>query len=333
MHHRNPITVFNLVLVFFITSSFIITDNKTPLMQPQSLELHTDGLYYAEFYDFIFRGHFEHVKVKREDVEFLSIFEHYLRAYGRQCKAYLPQNKVEIMDLVCAREYIEKNIYGDVLSRTCTKWIWQGSKLFARPDLYNAKLAVERLQSDDVLQKAFAEMTDPNAIGNSMDKVHRLKGLKNDMAQIFILNPGNSLGIKRFEENLKRFALKKQGIRMKTESKYAVMKSKGGPSGIQNLNKLFDDLVANQAKTWAMNKYVPRSISSLAVLKKDPQGRPLVAKANYTYQFFGQSGKGWVQMHFENGLPKCLYFHDFPQNCKTPGSGIVAAYAQGSYSN
>ncbi len=332
MQFRNLITLFNLAFVFFITSSFMVTETKILVGQPQSLEINTDGLYYAEFYDFIFRGHFEHVKVKRADVEFLSIFEQYLRAYGRQCKEYLPQKKVEIMDLVCAQEYIEKNIYGDVLSRVCTKWIWQGSKLFARPDLYNAKLTVEKLQSDDALQKVYAEMTDPNAIGNSMDKVHKLKGLKNDMAKIFILNPGNSPSIKRFEENLKRFALNKPAIRMKTESKYTAMKKAGGPSGVQNLDKLFDDLVANHAKTWAMNKYVPRSISRLAVLKKDSKGRPLLVKANYTYQFFGKSGEGWVQINFENGLPKCLYFHDFPRNCKTPASGVVAAYAQGSYS-
>ncbi|RTE55439.1 hypothetical protein EHW67_02410 [Arenibacter aquaticus] len=333
MKFRNPILVFNLVLVFIIVSSFTVRDTKASVMQSQSLEFNTEGLYYAEFYDFVFRGHFEHIKVNREDVEFLSIFEQYLRAYARQCKQYLPENKVEIMDLVCAREYVEKDLYGDVVSRTCVKWIWQGSKLFARPDLYNAKLSVEKLQSNDALQKAFAEMTDPNAIGNSMDRVHKLNGLKNDMAQIFTLNSCNSAGIKRFEENLKRYALNQTAIRMKAESKYSAMKNSGGPKGVQNLNKLVDDLVANQAKTWAMNKYVPQSISGLTVLKKDSQGQPLVAKANYTYQFFGKSGEGWVQISFENGLPKCLYFHDFPQNCKTPGSSIVSSYAQGSYAN
>ncbi|WP_299553972.1 hypothetical protein [Seonamhaeicola sp.] len=333
MQLRNLNTVFKLILLFFITSSFVITDGRTSIRQSQALEFKTDGLYYAEFYDFIFRGHFENVKVKRENVEFLSIFEQYLRAFGRQCDQYLPEDKVEIMDLVCAREEVEKNIYGDVLSRVCVKWVWQGSNLFARPDLYNAKSAVERLQSGDALQKAFAEMADPNAIGNSMDRVHKLNGLKNDMAQIFVLNSCNSPGVRRFEENLKRYALNKPGIRMKGASKYTTMKTTGGPTGAQNLNKLFDDLVANQAKTWAMNRYVPRSISKLTVLRKDTQGRPLIAKANYTYQFFGKAGQGWVQISFENGLPKCLYFHDFPQNCKTPGSSIVAAYAQGAYAN
>lgn len=175
-------------------------------------------------------------------------------------------------------------------------------------------------------------MTDPNAIGNSMDMVHKLKGLKNDMAQMFTLNTCDSKGVRRFEENLKRYALNQKPIRMEGASKYATMKTSGGPTGQQNLNKLFNDLVTNQAKTWAMNKYVANSISRVEVLQKDEQGRPLVAKANYRYQFMGSPGEGWVQINFKQGLPNCLFFHDFPQNCKSPGSSIVASYAQGKYS-
>jgi len=333
MRLKKHYVAFNLIFVFFICSSFIITDTKKSTTQTQSLELNTDGLFYAEFYDYIFRGHFEKTQIKREDLQFISIFEQYLRAYGRECDQYLTENKVDIMDLVCAKVEIEKNIYGDVLSRTCTKYVWQKSGLFARPDLYEAKRTLEQQQSEDALQKTFAEMLSPNAIGNSMDRVHNLKGLRNDMAQMFVLNSCDSDGIKRFEENLKRYALNQSAIRMKAESKYATMKTLGGPSGAQNLNKLVDDLVANQAKTWAMNKYVPQSISRLSVLKKDAQGRPMVVRANYTYQFFGNSGEGWVQISFENGLPKCLYFHDLPQNCKIPGSSIVANYANGGYKN
>lgn len=330
MSFKNYIVTLKLVLVFVVAPSFTNSNIKAQAQQ-QEITFNTNGLFYAEFYDLVFRGHFEHLKVKRDNVEFLSIFEQYLRAYGRQCKQYLPKDKVKIMDLVCVRESIEKNLYGDVLSRTCVQYEWQPSGLYARPELYAAKSAVERLQSQDVVQKTFAEMTSPNAIGNSMDKVHKLKGLRNDMAQIFRLNPGDSKGIKRFEENLKRYALNKPAIRMKAPSKYITMKSAGGPTGAQHLAKLFNDLVASSAKTWAMNKYVPRSISQLSILKKDAQGRPLEARANYTYQFFGKSGQGWVLIAFKNGLPECLYFHDFPQNCKTANRGVVAAYAQGSY--
>jgi len=336
MQLKKQAYIIGVFLIVIITSSFINVSNNTPKRletKSQSLEFHIDGLYFAEFYDYIFRGHFENIKMTREDMDFIMIFEQYLRTYGKYCDQYLPADKVEIMDLKCAEEMVEKNLYGDVLSRTCTRWVWVGSNLFARPDLYNAKKEVERLQSEDVIQNTFAMMTDPNAIGNSMDMVHKTKGLHNDMAQLFSLNACDSEGVRRFEENLKRFALSQESIRMQSKSKYETMKTAGGPSGNQNLNKLFDDLVANQAKTWAMNKYVPQSISRVSVIQKDNQGRPLTAKAYYTYQFFGNSGEGWVQVSFEKGLPKCLYFHDMPQNCKTPNSSIVASYAQGKYSN
>ena len=97
------------------------------------------------------------------------------------------------------------------------------------------------------------------------------------------------------------------------------------------LSELFDDLVANQASTWGFNKYVAGSISGLTVQQSDPQGRPAVVKANYNYMGFGSSPTGWVQINFSAGLPKCMYFFDFPQNCKTPNSSIVASYAQGAY--
>lgn len=337
MHIKNrfaKLLVFG--FLFIITTSFGNINTKTEkelASSTQEITFNTNGLYYAEFYDYLFRGHFENIKMQRENVEFLMIFEQYLRAYGRQCDQYLPEDKVDIMELQCDEYLVEKNLYGDVLSRTCTNWIWVKTGLFARPDLYNAKKEIERLQSKDAVKNAFAMIADPNAIGNSMDMVHKSKGLKNDMAQLFTLNPCNSKGVKRFEDNLKRFALNQKSIRMQGASKYKTMKTSGGPTGSQNLNKLFDDLVASQGKTWAMNRYVPRSISRTSVLKKDSQGRPLVAKANYTYQFMGKSGEGWVQINFKNGLPDCMFFHDFPQNCKTPNSSIVASYAQGAYSN
>ena len=192
-------------------------------------------------------------------------------------------------------------------------------------------MEVDRIQRAKGLQTMMAMVTDLNAMGNSVDMLHKAKGLKNDMAQILTLNPGNSVGVKRFEENLKLFAFQKPAIRMKGSSKYATMKESGGPTGAQNLKKLCDDLVANQASTWAFNQYMAGSISGITVQQSDPQGRPAVVKANYNYKGFGNSTTGWVQINFSEGLPKCIYFFDFPTNCKTPNSSIVAAYAQGNY--
>ena len=105
-----------LLFLFLIISSFSRVDSK-PVEIPQNIELNIDGLYYAEFYDYIFRGHFENIKMKRDDPNFLMIFEQYLRTYGAKCSNYLPANKVEIMELVCAEEQIGYNGYGQEIRR------------------------------------------------------------------------------------------------------------------------------------------------------------------------------------------------------------------------
>ncbi|MEO9513909.1 MAG: hypothetical protein ABJX94_08995 [Flavobacteriaceae bacterium] len=316
-----------------MTTSFgpVPEDIKNEGIDEQSLAFNTDGLFNAEFFDYIFRGQFENVQLKREDNQFLMIFEQYLRTFGRQCPNNLPSTKVEIMNWVCATEEVTTNGYGIETSRVCIDWKTVGSGLYARRDLYEAKLQVERIQSTEIFRNTLAMMADPNAIGNSVDMMHKAKGLKNDMAQLFNLNRCDSPGVRRFEENLKSFALNEPGIRMKEASKYATMKEIGGPTGNQNFTKLVDDLVLNHSKTWAFNRYEGGSISNLTVLAKDNQGRPRALKANYSYKGFGASSTGWVRVTFTNGLPKCIYFFDFPNNCKTPNSSIVASYAQGSY--
>lgn len=337
---KNLILIISLLSVLgFLNDEFSHEDNSiadnrqvTALENiSQSSQFNTDGLYYAEFFDYIFRGHFENVQLTREDMEFLTIFDAYLRAFGKNCKEYLPAEPVPIMDLECAVEMVTRNGYGIETSRYCSEYRTVPSGLYARPDLYSAKVQVERIQNSDALKTAVGMMTDPNSFGNSVDMIHKINGLRNDLLQIFRLNPCNSEGIRRFEENLRLFALNEPSIRMEEESKYAKMKNSGGPSGNQNLSKLIDDLVINQSRTWAFNRYMPGSISEVSVVSQDNQDRPAVVKANYTYSGFNGRSNGWVKITFKNGLPDCIYFFDFPNNCKDPSSSIVASYAQGHY--
>lgn len=322
-------------LVFILSASFSSDSAANPdssATPTVNMELNTDELYYAEFYDYIFRGHFENLKMTREDTEFLMIFDKYLRTYGTRCASFLPADKVQIMNLVCDVEEVTTFMDGHE-ERNCVKYKWVPSGLYARPELYDAMNEVERIQSKGVIGMALAMIADPNAIGNSVDQIHKVNGLRNDMAEFFQLNQCNSEGVRRFEENLKRFALNGKSIRMQGVSKYAAVKESGGPTGPQDFSRFLDDLVANQSKTWAFNRYVPGSISGISIQATDSKGRPLKLYANYMYKGFAGNSKGGVSISFENGLPKCIYFADFPNNCKTPNSSIVAAYAQGNYGN
>jgi hypothetical protein len=313
----------------------IILSSASLSSQEQNLQFNTDGLYNAELFDNIFRGHFENVDINREDLEFVNIFNQYLRAYGRQCDNFLPDDKVPIMNIVCAEEetWVTKNGYGVEISRTtnCVRWEKKKSDLYARPDLYAAYEEVERIHDIHALREALELMADQNALGNSVDMAHKAKALLFDMARIFELNSCDSPELERFEENLKLFALNQSSIRMQGVSKYTAMKKSGGPAGEQDFKSLIDHLVADQSKTWMFNRYVRGSISGVTFLGEDSQGRPTEIKANYQYSGFTGNNKGWVKITFSNGLPNGIYFFDFPNNRKTPGSSIVASYAQGNY--
>ena len=328
--------VFLLCLIWLLFTSFFKSHYSEPISvenKSEVLELNTDGLYYAEFYDYIFRGHFEEIDVSRDDMQFLLIFDQYLRAYGAQCSGSLPTNKVQIMNEECATEEVTKNGWGDVISRVCVKYVWVGSGLYAKPALYEAYGEIDKIQQSKGLGTMMEMITDPNSMGNSVDMIHKTNGLKRDMLKIFKLNACGSPGLERFEENLKLFALNKPSIRMEKASKYTTMKKSGGPTGDQNYHKLIDDLVYDQSKTWSFNRYTAGSISSVTKSTRDSEGRPMELSANYSFSGFSGNSKGSVRITFKNGLPKCIYFYDFPQNCKTPNTSIISSYAEGKYAN
>ncbi|UZD21046.1 hypothetical protein PBT90_15855 [Algoriphagus halophytocola] len=321
-----------LVFVILIGVSLRTFGENIPLAQPPNEALNTDGLYFAEFYDYIYRGHFEHVEITASSQIFLMIYSKYLRTFGSTCPEQLPENKVEIMDLICVTEEVTTE-NGMEVSRVCVEYEAVGSGIFADPDMYQTQLKMEKEQAMNILPSTIESMTNPNAIGNSLDMVHKSKGLLSDMAVFFQLNSCASEALRRFEKNLRNYALGNAPDRLDEISKYQQMREAGGPTGPQDLTTFVDHLVADQAETWAFNKYQRGSISGLVVQGKDSQGRPTSIQANYRFSGFMGNSQGWVRVLFKNGLPDCIIFYDFPDNCKTPNSSLVSDYAGGSYSN
>ncbi|MFD1096517.1 hypothetical protein [Salegentibacter chungangensis] len=309
----------------------VISAFSIKTINSQNLEFNTDGLYNAELLDNIFRGHFENIQLNRDDTEFFQLYAKYLRVYGERCDKYLPTDKEMIMDDVCDMWKVQYNGYGVEINRYCVQWNKEPSNIYARRDLYEAQLELESFLGVNFLRELSSTMNDQNAIGNSVDKLHKAKALLYDMSRILSINPCDSPGLRRFEENLKAFALNMPSIRMAGESKYTAMKKSGGPTGPQDFNRLIDDLVTDQARTWAFNRYRQGSINGVSILSEDNQGRPLAIKADYRYSGFGGDSGGWVKITFSNGLPNGIYFFDFPNNRKSPSSSIVASYAQGEY--
>ncbi|QTY26062.1 hypothetical protein [Flavobacterium sp. CS20] len=319
-----------IIYIFSLMFSFCLFFNYSHSYS-QNSHINTEGLYNAEFIDNIFIGHFEDLENKNDNEFQIMFFDGYLKTYGEQCDAYLPKDKVKIMKQVCKTERVTTDYLGTETSRYCIEWKWEWTGLYARKDLYEAKMNLQNKFSDDALRSTLEKMTNPNAVGNSVDLMHKAKALNYDMSQILKLNPCDSKSLRRFEENLIAFSENREGIRMKEDSKYKKVKDLGGPTEKQNLTQLLNDLIYDQAKTWAVNKYVNNSISNISITSKDNKGRPSVITAYYNYSsFFGKS-QGWARIVFDNGLPKCIYFHDYPNNCKTPKANIVNNYALNKY--
>ena len=85
----------------------------------------------------IFLGDFDHARLKPGDTLTSSLLTKYLYAYGQQCDAYLPANKVAITESVCAEEQVTRNGYGIEVDRSCVRWIQKPTGLYADPVLYS----------------------------------------------------------------------------------------------------------------------------------------------------------------------------------------------------
>ncbi|PIB38346.1 hypothetical protein BFP75_17350 [Maribacter sp. 4G9] len=296
-----------------------------------TMQFRTLGLNNAAFFDYIYRGHFENIELDVNSSHFLMILSGYLNTFGSLCPEQLPEDKVEIMTQECSRENVTTNGWGVEVDRYCIAWRTVGTGIYADPKLYAAKMRLVAKQDQNALRTVIDMYTNPNAMGNSVDQIHKAKALQTDMANFFTLNGCDSKSVEQFATNLLAYANQKPPARLKGMSVYEKIKILGGPAGDQNYSKLLNDILGNQSKTWAMNRYVPNSISNVREFKSSDKTQTVSLTANYN--FSGLLGKqtGAVTVKFKDGLPDCIYFSDFPENCKKPNGALVAKYGLGQY--
>jgi hypothetical protein len=284
----------------------------------------------------LYRGDFVQIAFDREDLSFVSMYDQYLFAYGRRCASALPPNKVEITRQRCTEETVTKNGYGMVISSYCSGWATEGTGVYADPRMYEGKIRLAALAAGDTLRNTvgmLVQMTKGDPIAGVARMVGDAIAIKADMEALVQLNSCKSPALRRFEENLKSFALNKPPIRLGEQGpKLSVIDPLPGiPFRDQNYGKLIEDLVGVHSKTWAMNRYARGSVTGVRVGRRDSKGRPSSVSARYTYEGFRGRSQGSVNLTFRDGLPECMYFHDFPSTCRTPDRKLVAAYSDGAY--
>jgi hypothetical protein len=278
----------------------------------------------------IFKGDFDHISLKSDDITFADTYGEYLKSFGRQCDRYLPQDrKVEMTVQVCTARWV--NGYG--ADRGCANWETRGTGVYADPELYAVKQKLDMQAAMDTPKTVLKMLTQKDPLSGMMNMAGESLASAADMTSLVAKNGCASPGLKRFEENFTRFALNKQPIRLGESGPRLspIDPLPGIPFRDQNYSKLMEDLIADQARSWAMNRYRPGSVTGVSVSSRDAKGRPAKIVANYTFDGFNGRSQGSVSLTFGDGQPECMYFHDFPATCRTPSRSIAASYVNGGY--
>jgi hypothetical protein len=293
------------------------------------------GLNYERELTALYLGDFAHSRLQRDGHEFDFLFGNYLKAFARRCSASLPANKVEITRPECVREQYTVNRYG---TRTgppvCVEYRQVGTGLYADPDLYAAQQKVEVEVGRNMMRDAFRDMSAKNPMATGARAVDAATSVGRDMDSLLELNSCTSPGLKRFQDNMLRFALGQAPLHLpggETLASIAPKKSSDASFKDSNYTRLVDDLVAENAQGWMLNRYVRGSASGVTVSSRDGQGRPSKIVGSYTFDSANGRRQGSVTVQFSDGRPQCVFFFDFPTTCRTPSRRIITAYESGRY--
>lgn len=324
-----PVRIFTVLLV-----ALLLGGAGAPPVEGRKVNvsdsLSTTGLRNEALIVQIYRGRFASIDLEREDMRFSVLYKAYLNSYSRQCRAHLPPDKVEMTRQVCNRERVTKDGWGVEISRSCVGWETVGTGLYADPDMYEAKRELDLLQASDAFRNVIGMLSADDPLANTMNLVGEATVLREDMAKLLRMNACDSPGLRRFQENLRLFALSKRPAGAAARSA-TVSPPSGSQFEDQNYTRFIEDLVYDQSKSWVMNRYLRGSTSNVSVSSRDARGRPVKVTAQYLYDGFSGRSRGSVTLTFDEGWPKCLYFFDNPAACRTPDRRIVADYVDGTY--
>lgn len=285
----------------------------------------------------IYSGDFQSVRLDPASTEFMMIISSYMNDYARDCKQFLPPNKVEITKQVCTQTSTPVNGYGNpVGASTCVSYETVGTGLYADPQLYAAEQAVDAEAAKKMLGGMLGMFTGKGGAGANpltmpQQTVDQLTAVGTEMESLIRANACGSPGLKNFQSNLIRFANGDDAVKYTgAVTSGPAPAQPGEPVKDANYTRLLNDLVADNARGWMMNRYQPGSITD-PIVSRDPMGRPVRVIAQYSYTGMQGTQRGRVTVSFKDGSPDCLYFSDNPDTCRLPAAGVVSAYEKNAY--
>lgn len=293
----------------------------------------------------IYSGDFESVHLDRDGSEFMLIISNYMDDFAKDCTQFLPPNKVEITQQVCQGSgsptpytYTPDGVhdaYGNLLPSSSCTYVTVGTGLYADPQLYDAVKDVSAKAQLHLVQNMLGIATGKgghaaNPFTAAQQITDQLVAVGNEMKTLIRTNVCGSRGLKNFQSNLIRFANGEAAVKFAGAAPSGPPAPSSGPSRDADYTRLVDDLVADNARSWLMNRYRPGSITD-PIVSHDPQGNPVRIMARYSYAGTQGTQTGRVTVSFKDGSPDCLYFSDSPDNCRVPSQRVISAYEKNAY--
>jgi hypothetical protein len=281
----------------------------------------------------LYMGQFDKIAQDRASGEFQAVVSGYIEGFSQSCRNYI-RDPVELTREVCDSEWVTRNGYGTEISRSCASYHTEGTGVYAERSLYAASNSSVVQQATSGFRQLANAMSGGNILGGIANMAMTLGQLSSDAKNLVVANGCTSPALARFEGNLERFALGKEGVRLDGTVAIGVAMLPAAPGETyrdSDYARVLEDMVGAQSKTWSLNQYIAGSIRGAEVRTRDASGRPAEVTAGYTYKGFSNMQQGTVRLTFDGGRPTCLYFSDFPSVCRTPDHRLIADYTNGKY--
>lgn len=313
-----------------------------PALREQDLNIPPGPL--AELLRAIFEGHFERVGLQPSDTRIRLLVGGFTNRAWSRCGKRGIDDPVELPETVCREWLVTKVARGNEpaveQSRICTQSETHGSGVYVERGMSQAMNADTEAQLSSGLRQVVDQVMQRPERGSSTTGKGSFDWLSSTLAyqaagaDLAAANDCDGRGVKRFERNLEHLLLGTPATQLDGLPRIGVAMLPP-PSGEayrdSNYERLLDDLVSDQSRGWAFDRYEAHSITDTSVSTRDKAGRPAVVIAAFGYQGMRGRQTGQVTLRFEDGRPRCITFSDQPDECRALSQSIVADYLDGAY--
>jgi hypothetical protein len=305
------------------------SSTRSGSLTPSSL--HTDNLNYGDDIKRIYVGDFDHVSFQRDSTNFSLLVSGYMTEYSKSCDRYLPKDKVQIMKTVCSNQVATVNQYGqEVDARRCTQYETVGTGRYADPRVYALQKTLDSAQTGAIARAYVQDITQKDGGAPGLRQMADIGTyVLQDSSQFLVDNECSAAATMRYQENMLHFGRNEAPVRMPgaAEAMRPPVLARQ-----QNYKGLVDDLITEESKAWAANRYQTGSAHVVAV-QREGDGSPKEIDAGYTVATPGNQAAGKVRVTIGQDEQPCLYFSDAPTTCRIPNPKVVAAFRHNKYAD